>query len=56
MHLIKHRVFGDLESGAGAGHDLGDGESYGLCLETLLSLLSNRTTQASRNHGQLQLY
>ena len=29
MHLIKHRALGDLESGAGAGHDLRDGESYG---------------------------
>ena len=29
MHLIKHRVLGDLESWAWAGHDLDDGESYG---------------------------
>ena len=29
MHVIKHRVLGDLESGAVARHELGDGESYG---------------------------
>ena len=28
-NLIRHRVFGDLESGAGAGHDLGECKIYG---------------------------
>ena len=29
MHLIRPRVLGDLESGAGARHDLGEGKTYG---------------------------
>ena len=29
MHLIQHRVLGDLEVGAGPGHDLGGEERLG---------------------------
>ena len=29
MHLIKHRVLGDLYAGAGPGHDLGEEETFG---------------------------
>ena len=29
MHLIKHRVLGDLDAGAGPGHDLGEEETFG---------------------------
>ena len=29
MHVIKHRVLGDLDAGAGPGHDLGEEETFG---------------------------
>ena len=48
MHLIQHRVLGDLDVGAGPGHDLGGGRRDWdnlRCRETTLSLLRNRSTQ-----------
>ena len=29
MHLVKHRVLGDLDAGAGPGYGLGEEETFG---------------------------
>ena len=45
MHLIQHRVHGDLDVGAGPGHDLGGEERLGQPTVPRDSLLRKRSTQ-----------